>query len=64
MVRPSFPPYFRESASPDSYPDSDVVAIVEDEWRVGDLVDWWSDGCFWSGRVIQLLGNDRVQVLV
>lgn len=62
MVRPSFPPCFRESERPDLYPASDIVAIVEDDWEVGDLVDWWSDGCFWSGRVTQLLGNDKVQV--
>ncbi|ONK70250.1 uncharacterized protein A4U43_C05F31800 [Asparagus officinalis] len=62
MVRPTFPPYFRESARPDSYPAVDVVAIAEDDWEVGDLVDWWSDGCFWSGRVTQILGNDRVEI--
>lgn len=62
MVRPSFPPYFRESERPDSYPASDIVALVDDDWRVGDLVDWWSDGCFWSAKVTKLLKRDKVMV--
>lgn len=62
MVRPSFPPCFSESERPNSYPAADIVAIVEDDREVGDLVDWWCDGCFWSGRVTKILGIDKVQV--
>lgn len=62
MVRPAFPPIIRESECPDSYPVSDVVVVVEDDWEIGDLVDWWADDCFWSGRVIKLLGSDKLQI--
>ncbi|KAJ6830000.1 uncharacterized protein M6B38_126320 [Iris pallida] len=64
MVRPTFPPFYRESQVPDSYPECDVVAIVEDDWQVGDLVDWWYEGCYWSGRVSMILGIDKVQVVL
>ncbi|XP_028055205.1 uncharacterized protein LOC114259392 isoform X5 [Camellia sinensis] len=31
-------------------------------WKVGDLVDWFTDGCYWSGRVTQILDNDKVEI--
>ncbi|CAH8386561.1 unnamed protein product [Eruca vesicaria subsp. sativa] len=30
--------------------DLDVV-VVHGLWKVGDLVDWWKDDCYWSGTV-------------
>ncbi|KAJ0969413.1 hypothetical protein J5N97_022290 [Dioscorea zingiberensis] len=62
MLRPSFPPFYHYSQLPSSYPESDVVAIVNDTWKVGDLVDWCSDGCYWSGTITQVLGDDQVKV--
>ncbi|XP_019702980.1 uncharacterized protein [Elaeis guineensis] len=62
MVRPTFPPIYRENQLPDSNLKADVVAIVNDTWKVGDLVDWWYDSCYWSGRITQLLGDDKVLV--
>lgn len=44
------------------YPVFNVVVIVEDDWDERGLVDWWSDGCYWSGRVIKLLQNNKLQV--
>lgn len=62
MVRPRYPPFYRKSELPDVLPESDVIVIVNDTWKVGDLVDWWCDGCFWSGRITQILGSDKVQI--
>ncbi|KAL5995167.1 hypothetical protein ACLOJK_025225 [Asimina triloba] len=62
MVRPRFPPCYKESQMPDTRTASEVVVIANDLWKPGDLVDWWSDGCFWSGRVTKLLGKDKVQI--
>ncbi|KQK04410.1 hypothetical protein BRADI_2g13380v3 [Brachypodium distachyon] len=28
-------------------------------WKVGDLVDWWYTGCFWTGKITELLGDDK-----
>ncbi|EHA8589365.1 hypothetical protein COCNU_scaffold009444G000040 [Cocos nucifera] len=62
MVRPTFPPNYRENQLPDSNLIADVVAIVNDTWKVGDLVDWWYDSCHWSRRITQLLGDDKVLI--
>ncbi|PIA36503.1 hypothetical protein AQUCO_03400419v1 [Aquilegia coerulea] len=60
MVRPSFPSIYRESQMQDTRATSDVIAIVDDVWKVGDLVDWWFDSCYWCGRITHLLGEDKV----
>ncbi|KAF5452717.1 hypothetical protein F2P56_027683 [Juglans regia] len=62
MVRPQFPRIYRESQMPDVSTILEVAVIVVDSWQVGHLVDWWTDGCHWSGRVVELLGDDKVKV--
>ncbi|KAK1278639.1 hypothetical protein QJS04_geneDACA021337 [Acorus gramineus] len=62
MMRPSFPQFYYESEKSDFDDISDVIAIINDVWKVGDMVDWWSDHCYWSGKVTQLLGKDKVEV--
>ncbi|XVF62942.1 hypothetical protein PTKIN_Ptkin09bG0049300 [Pterospermum kingtungense] len=52
MVRPCFPCVCRESQMPD------VNTLSE----VGDLVDWWTDYCFWSGRITEKLGDEKVKI--
>ncbi|XP_024638517.1 uncharacterized protein [Medicago truncatula] len=61
MVRPPFPTIYRESEKLDVNAFSEVIVIVNDEWKVGDLVDWFSDGCYWCGKVTEVFGNDKVQ---
>ncbi|URE07757.1 agenet domain containing protein [Musa troglodytarum] len=62
MVRPPFPPFFRKSQQPKFCPTSDVIAITNDTWKVGDLVDWCYDSCYWSGRVSELLKDDHIKI--
>ncbi|XWS13804.1 hypothetical protein CRYUN_Cryun36dG0069900 [Craigia yunnanensis] len=62
MVRPCFPSVYRESRKPDVNTISEVIVIVNDAWKVGDLVDWWTDNCFWSGRITEKLGNEKVKI--
>ncbi|CAI8600556.1 unnamed protein product [Vicia faba] len=62
MVRPRFPTIYRESEKLDVNAISEVVVIVDGAWKIGDLVDWFSDGCYWSGKVTELFGNDKVQI--
>ncbi|KAK2972969.1 hypothetical protein RJ640_022026, partial [Escallonia rubra] len=62
MVRPQYPPINHESQDFDASAISEVTVMVDSVWKVGDLVDWWSDGCYWSARVTQILGNDKVQI--
>ncbi|KAF7824983.1 putative Agenet-like domain-containing protein [Senna tora] len=63
MVRPWFPPIYLESEKPNISTISGGVVVVNNAWNVGDLVDWWSDGCFWAGQVTEILENDKVKVI-
>ncbi|KAB1219983.1 hypothetical protein CJ030_MR3G020090 [Morella rubra] len=60
MVLPRFPPIYHESQMPDVNTISEVVVIVCDAWKVGNMVDWWADGCYWSARVTELLGDEKL----
>ncbi|KAH9682188.1 Agenet domain-containing protein [Citrus sinensis] len=62
MVRPSFPPIFCESQMPDVNNITEVVVIVNDVWKVGDLVDWWTDNCYWTGRLTEILGDGKARI--
>lgn len=62
MLRPCFPHFSRECEIADTQNHSELAAIVHNEWEVGNLVDWWSDGCFWSGRIGAILDDNKVQV--
>ncbi|XP_027355700.1 uncharacterized protein LOC113865394 isoform X2 [Abrus precatorius] len=62
ILRPPFPTVYRENENFDVNTISKVIVIVDNVWKVGDLVDWYTDGCYWSGRVTKILGNDEVQI--
>lgn len=66
MVRPQFPQVFREKQLSDVSTNSqlEVTVVVNDVWKVGDLVDWWKDNCYWSGKIIAILGDEEVKVLL
>ncbi|XP_030512980.1 uncharacterized protein LOC115727014 isoform X1 [Rhodamnia argentea] len=62
MVRPRFPSVYHRSEMPNGRSISDVAVIVDDDWKVGDMVDWWSDDCYWSGRVTEVLADKKFQI--
>ncbi|MED6106839.1 hypothetical protein PIB30_008226 [Stylosanthes scabra] len=62
MVRRSFPTVYRESEKPDISTISEVIVIVDNIWKVGDLVDWQKDDCYWSGSVTKILRNGQVKI--
>lgn len=64
MVRPQFPTIHHESEKLDVNTITEVIVIVDDVWKVGDLVDWLTDGCYWSGKVTKILGNGKIQVIL
>ncbi|KAL1559575.1 hypothetical protein AAHA92_09904 [Salvia divinorum] len=62
MVRPPYPPLYNAKEMPHVSEITEVTVIVGDSWRVGNLVDWWSSDCYWSGNITQLLGDDEAQI--
>lgn len=62
MLRPRYPPIYNEKKKPHVSEISEVAVIVGDSWRVGDLVDWFTTGCYWSGTIIELLGPNKAEV--
>ncbi|CAA2988627.1 Hypothetical predicted protein [Olea europaea subsp. europaea] len=62
MIRPSYPPMYHENEVPCLSDISEVAVIVNDAWKVGDLVEWWTNDCYWSGRIKQLVGDDKAMI--
>ncbi|KAI3698163.1 hypothetical protein L6452_31275 [Arctium lappa] len=62
MMRPHYPPMYHKSEMPPVNSISEVCVIIDGTWKVGDLVDWFEDNCYWSARVIKVLSNDKVQI--
>ncbi|GAB2217683.1 hypothetical protein Droror1_Dr00000886 [Drosera rotundifolia] len=62
MVRPPYPRIYTERGSPNLEIISEDIVISERIWKVGDLVDWWKDNCFWSARVIEIISDVKVKV--
>ncbi|XP_049935734.1 uncharacterized protein LOC116267553 isoform X2 [Nymphaea colorata] len=62
MIRPCFPKSYLESEAPNLDNISEVVVVYRDTWKVGDHVDWWYEGCYWTARITDLLGSDKVKV--
>ncbi|KAL5226271.1 hypothetical protein ABZP36_014536 [Zizania latifolia] len=64
MVRPPFPQWYWENQVSECGQKTNVVAIVSGPWKVGDLVDWWYTGCYWTGKITELLGDDKVKIVL
>lgn len=56
MVRPSYPSVRKIEA------DQKPLDVARGSWKVGDLVDWHKDDCYWSGTVVALKKNEPLQV--
>nr|TKW08605.1 hypothetical protein SEVIR_6G034700v2 [Setaria viridis] len=44
------------------FPQCDGTAIVNEAWKVGDLVDWFTEGCYWFRTITNLLDEDMFEV--
>lgn len=47
---------------PDTCDISEIIAIVDGTWNVGDMVDWLTDGCYWSAWITNVQDEENVQV--
>ena len=62
MLRSCFPHFVREHEIAYTQYHSKLVVIVNNEWDVGNLVDWWYDIFFWSREIGEKLDNNKVQI--
>ncbi|MCL7021964.1 hypothetical protein MKW94_000566 [Papaver nudicaule] len=62
MLRPSYPQIYHRSQMPGVREISEMVGIVDGSWEVGDLVDWFKDGCYWSGCITEVIDDENVQI--
>ncbi|KAI3795657.1 hypothetical protein L1987_38314 [Smallanthus sonchifolius] len=62
MVRPQYPALYNKSEMPSLMSISQACVVTDGAWKVGDLVDWFEEGCHWSARVIEVLSDDKVQI--
>ncbi|KAI3973179.1 hypothetical protein MKX01_020914 [Papaver californicum] len=62
MLRPCYPQIYLRSQMPDVSDISEVVGIVDRPWKVGDMVDWLKDGCYWSACITNVQDGEIVQV--
>jgi len=63
ILRPDYPKIYHINELPVPNTISEVIVVVDGVWRVGDLVDWLSKGCFWSATVTETMSNDKVKVI-
>lgn len=63
MLRPSFPQWCWDNCIPEYGQKMDNLAVVSSPWKVGDLIDWWYNGCFWTGKITELLGDGKVKIV-
>ncbi|KAH0853119.1 hypothetical protein HID58_093439 [Brassica napus] len=64
MVRPIRPRQSHENeegcgGEEEEEEEEEEVVVVRGLWKVGDLVDWWKDDCYWSGTVLEVNEEDE-----
>ncbi|KAI3925395.1 hypothetical protein MKW92_023534 [Papaver armeniacum] len=62
MLRPSYPQIYHQSQMPDTCEVLETVGIVDGTWEVGDMVDWFRKGCYWSAQITKVLDEKNVEI--
>lgn len=61
MIRPPMPLTLDEIEY-QQWKEPGLVVVFNKDYRVGDIVDWWHDSCFWTGRILSMNAANKVQV--
>ncbi|KAH9571119.1 hypothetical protein CY35_02G076200 [Sphagnum magellanicum] len=62
MIRPPMPLTLDEIEY-QQWKEPGLVVVFNKDYRVGDMVDWWHDSCFWTGRILSMnAANNKVQI--
>ncbi|XP_071700983.1 uncharacterized protein [Rutidosis leptorrhynchoides] len=62
MVQPRYPLTYKKDEMPDANSISEVCVVFDGTFKVGDKVDWNTDGVYWSARVVEVLSDDKVKI--
>ncbi|KAK4733071.1 hypothetical protein R3W88_007332 [Solanum pinnatisectum] len=62
MLRPQYPSVKLKNEVSNVSSISEATVVVDGNWQAGDLVDWWANGCYWSGHLTKLLGNNEAEL--
>lgn len=62
MLRPQYPLVKLKNEISDVSSISEATVVVDGNWQAGDSVDWWANGCYWSGQLTKLLGNSEAEL--
>ncbi|XP_015070702.1 uncharacterized protein LOC107015055 isoform X1 [Solanum pennellii] len=62
MLRPQYPLVKVKNEVSNVSSISEATVVVDGNWQAGDLVDWWANGCYWSGHLTKLLGNNEAEL--
>uniref|UniRef100_A0A1J3F6W0 Agenet domain-containing protein n=1 Tax=Noccaea caerulescens TaxID=107243 RepID=A0A1J3F6W0_NOCCA len=62
MIRPLFPRQCHENEVLVKEDGLEEALVVHDLWKVGDLVDWWKDHCYWCGTVLEVKEDESVKI--
>ncbi|KAI7747006.1 hypothetical protein M8C21_012657 [Ambrosia artemisiifolia] len=62
MVRPQYPVIYYKDNMPSDNSISKPCVVIDGTWKVGNMVDWSKDDCYWSARIIKVLSDDKVQI--
>ncbi|KAL7601439.1 hypothetical protein Lser_V15G23259 [Lactuca serriola] len=62
MVRPPYPKMYLKNEMPPVNSITEICVVIDGEWKVGDLVDWHKDDCYWSARVKRVLNHEKVEI--
>lgn len=62
MLRPQYPLVKLKNEVSDVSSISEATVVADGNWQAGDLVDWWANGCYWSGKLTKLIGNSEAEL--
>ncbi|KAG9160264.1 hypothetical protein Leryth_025279 [Lithospermum erythrorhizon] len=62
MLRPEYPVIYHDTPVTDLSTAQQIVLVVNGPWKVGDMVDWFTCGCYWSGSVTEILGTNKAKI--
>ncbi|KAD4179996.1 hypothetical protein E3N88_28587 [Mikania micrantha] len=62
MVRPEYPVVYCKSEIPCINSILQAGIVIDGSWKVGDLVDWSKDDCYWSARIVEVLGDNMFKI--